>query len=83
MSNPYPRLTYHGDFSDLPAGTLLGFDETYRPYEVIDAEVCTNTHFGTELIPHTHVYLQYATTENIRENGQAFYAAHKMRGTIP
>jgi hypothetical protein len=50
MTQQYPILTYKGNLEgheEAQPGTLLGWDETFRPYEVLDA---TYTH-GRPLPP--------------------------------
>jgi hypothetical protein len=87
MSNPYPMLTYAGDLlrdGDDPTGGLLGWDETFTPYEVMDVEVgpeCAGECYRTDI--HSHVYLQYARAETMKAHGEAFAEAMRSRGLLP
>jgi hypothetical protein len=88
MSQPYPVLTYRADISDLPSGILFGWDETFRPYETIDAqfyptgEECgTSEHEGTGA--HSHLFLQYARPETVKAQIEPFTSVMRMRGLLP
>lgn len=77
MGQEWPVLTYPGDLSDEDrSGILLGFDETYRPYEVLDIEIWPRDvpdHVDPYRCPtcqredlHSHVYLGYATGDTVK-----------------
>jgi hypothetical protein len=89
MGAHYPVLRYPGNVSGNDAvqpGCLLGWDETGRPYEVIDAEyipreiVVEDGGDDTQRVVdvrgrYTNVYLQYAQPENIRRQASELQAS--------
>jgi hypothetical protein len=88
VSQQYPMLTYPGDLlrdGQDPTGGLLGWDELYHPYEI--AEVAVHPGQGVcEQCPreqvHSHVHLQHATADTMREHGEAFREAMTARGLL-
>lgn len=72
MGQQYPQLTYRGDVTaadQAQPGHVVGHDEMFRPYEVIDAEYvppcagCDDEPCGCD---RTHINLQYATPETLK-----------------
>lgn len=81
MGNPYPMLTYPGDIADEVmehAGEILGFDETYRPYKIIDTELTSATTSPAGCVycgrrdEHTHVRFEYADGDDLRKHAESF-----------
>lgn len=89
MAQEYPTLTYPGDATkseQAQPGQLLGWDELFTPYEVLDAEWIPG---GGEIactcdreISHTHVFLQRARPETMREQGDAYTDRMRQRGLL-
>lgn len=74
MGNPYPVLTYRGDLAEQfnrHAGRVFGFDESFRPYEIIDAE-----HEDGRTI----LRLQYASPETVKADSQEYQAQVNAEG---
>jgi hypothetical protein len=85
MGVDYPVLTFKGDVSDIPSGVLFGWDELVRPYETLDAEFiggewgcrsCERTY------DHTHVFLQRARADTLKDQGESFLFAMQRRGLL-
>jgi hypothetical protein len=76
MGAEYPVLRYPGNITgsdNVQPGSMLGWDEVGRPYEVIDTEFIPDRvdvdYDGSGYVAeagHTNVYLQYATPETLR-----------------
>jgi len=66
MGQQYGILNYKGNIVDsFNKGEILGYDELYRPYEVVDTEYDEET-------DKTIVYLQYATQESLKAHATEY-----------
>lgn len=84
MGKQYSMITYRGNLTPMLTGVLHGWDETFRPYEIIDAEFVDGECAECERdYPHTHVQLQYATAETLKAQGASYRAAMQRRGLLP
>jgi hypothetical protein len=87
-------LTYRGDVSEsaiIAPGTLFGWqDPTFQPWEVLDVEVTTQGEAvldgciaGCERkYTHTHVHLQRARPETMRQQGDRYGQLMRARGLL-
>src|SRR5688572_5349845 len=99
MGNPYPMLTYPGDLlrdGETPVAGLLGWDESFRPYEVIDVVVHHESTPAADprqddeshcdvcdsATTHSHVYMQYAKPETMKAQAEPYMAAMRARGLL-
>lgn len=90
MSQQYPMLTYPGNLlrdGHNPTGGLLGWDEMFRLYEIADIETYgpgdDGEHCPHNDVTHSHVFLQYATADTMREHGEAFRKTVRAMGLLP
>ena len=77
-------------------GDLFGWDEMYRPYEITDVEVYRRGEPAAPDSPrtetfcglcerdetHTHVHIQYARAETLKEQGETFALQMRLRGLL-
>jgi hypothetical protein len=83
MGVDYPVLTFKGDVSDIPSGVLFGWDELVRPYETLDAEFVEKGCASCErTYAHTHVFLQRARADTLKDQGESFLFAMQRRGLL-